>query len=510
MKNLKVFLGVGLLLSAVGIGLFNAIPKDEFTAFKQEKMRLEESPEPIVITAVGDIMLSRGVALKNKQVGNQDVFSDVKKSLDGDIVFGNLENPITKGREIQLSEMVLRADPDAGQILKEAGFNLLSLANNHTADFGRKGISDTIKYLQDANIRWVGARGDSLPSFEPQYFEVNGIVIAFLAFSDPSLREDTKDGEPEKVLQEAVKKARKEADAVIVSMHAGAEYVLEPDQTQIKFAHNVVDAGADLVLGHHPHVAQKVEVYKGKYIFYSLGNFVFDQLWSEDTRISIITKIYLNQAGVVKIDFIPIFIDDNARPVEITGKKAEKILKRLHLKLVQTSSSKYTHLPDNFSEFRLTKKTNFDLDKDGVKESYFLKDGSLQISTEKKLIWQSPDTWWVDYYVLKDSNNDGLPELNLLVWKKGSFGESKPFWVTEEDKSIKNHLFVYKLKEGALKPIWQSSNLDNPNYYIEFSDLNEDGENELIAIEGSYSNTKERWITFWKWNGWGFSRIKKQ
>ncbi|MFZ5944734.1 MAG: hypothetical protein ACOYVD_11525 [Bacillota bacterium] len=168
----------------------------------------------------------------------------------------------------------------------------------------------------------------------------------------------------------------------------------------------------------------------------------------------------------------------------------------------------YTFLPDNFFEFKLTKNKSIDLDKDGIKEDILLKNGTVNIKSGTQSIWQSPENWWVDYFLVGDINNDGVPELNMLVWKEGSFGESKPFWITEEDKNVKNHLFVFKLRDGAVKPVWQSSNLDNPNFYIEIADINGDGENELIAVEGSYVTPGERRITHWKWNGWGFTRIE--
>jgi poly-gamma-glutamate synthesis protein (capsule biosynthesis protein) len=96
----------------------------------------------------------------------------------------------------------------------------------------------------------------------------------------------------------------------------------------------------------------------------------------------------------------------------------------------------------------------------------------------------------------------------MLVWKKGNFGVSKPFWVTEKDDSVKNHLFIYEMKEKQLKPVWQSSNLDMPNYYVEVKDIDGDGKNEMIVVEGSYSDPEKRQVTFWRWNGWGFSCIQ--
>ncbi|MBO8128633.1 MAG: VCBS repeat-containing protein [Peptococcaceae bacterium] len=151
------------------------------------------------------------------------------------------------------------------------------------------------------------------------------------------------------------------------------------------------------------------------------------------------------------------------------------------------------------------KTRHFDLDGDGTGEIYTLLDGRLRVAAGAKMIWHSPGGWWVDDFVLGDANNDGIPDLNLLVWKAGSFGPCKPFWIKQEDRSIKNHFFIFDLVDGSFKPVWQSSNLDRPNYAVILKDLDEDGENELIAVEGSYTDSKVKRITIWKWNGWGFS-----
>lgn len=149
----------------------------------------------------------------------------------------------------------------------------------------------------------------------------------------------------------------------------------------------------------------------------------------------------------------------------------------------------------------------FDLDGNGQPEEFILQNGTLTVRSGPDVTWQSPQEWWVDYFFLGDANNDGTPELNLLVWKEGSFGPRKPFWVEKDDPIVKNHLFIFKLEEGTFRAVWQSSNLDRPNYHAVLVDLDGDGENELIAAEGSYSDPAAREVTCWKWNGWGFSFV---
>lgn len=158
-------------------------------------------------------------------------------------------------------------------------------------------------------------------------------------------------------------------------------------------------------------------------------------------------------------------------------------------------------------KYRLEKIQNFDLDENGIIEEFALRNGNVTIKTDSHIIWRSPNNWWIDYFFLGDTNNDGTSELNLLVWKEGSFGSHKPFWIEKEDTEVKNHFFIFKLEKGQMKPVWQSSNLDQPNYCGASIDFNDDGENELITIEGSYNVNDKRQVTMWKWDGWGFSRI---
>lgn len=131
----------------------------------------------------------------------------------------------------------------------------------------------------------------------------------------------------------------------------------------------------------------------------------------------------------------------------------------------------------------------------------------LTVHAGPRLLWQSPEEWRVDYFFFGDIDNDGRPELCLLVWKEGSFGPCRPFWVTEEERSFKNHLFIFRLEEGRFKPVWQSSNLDCPNYWGAVLDLDGDGQNELVVIEGSYTDPRKRETTLWQWKGWGFFRL---
>ncbi|MCK4525473.1 MAG: CapA family protein [Candidatus Andersenbacteria bacterium] len=304
---------------------------------EMKEVKLEEKDE-IKMIAVGDIMLSRAVEQKMIQKNDYKYpfleTADVTKS--GDIVFGNLETSIISGRIIQDNEMIFRADPKSVEGLKFAGFNILNLANNHIMNFGKSGLESTIKILDENNILHIGAGTGKEDIYSSVKKEIKGTKFAFLGFTYNSDQRRLPNSnvygvanmEIEK-MKECVRKAKLENDIVIVSMHAGTEYKISSSYFQENFARNAIDAGADLIIGHHSHVVQNVEKYKEGYILYSLGNFVFDQMWSNETRLGVIAEIVFRDKKIDNINFIPVKIYDYSQPAILEGKEAEMILERL-------------------------------------------------------------------------------------------------------------------------------------------------------------------------------------
>ena len=501
----------------------------EFLDFFSEKKKLPIKKEEVSLIAVGDISYSRGVErIVKKQNDINYPFLKIGDYLkNADLVFGNLETPITEGREINDFEMIFRSNPLTEKALKLNNFSILSLANNHTPNFGEKGLKDTFFYLGKEGIKYVGAGENEKTAYQPVYIEKKGIKFAFLAYNDfdvvPLSYKATENYagtafmETEKMI-EAVKKAKQKSDFVIVSMHSGNEYVNKPNSSQVNFAHSAIDAGADLVIGHHPHVVQILEKYKDKYIFYSLGNFIFDQQASE-TRKGLMIKVYFTKDEITKISLLPIIMKNLAQPEIADINEAKKILQRLNFPT--SKQNIYFKNNDTFEkderaviyvntlqkQSNIFKKEKRDLNNNLFFETYELKNGKLTIEENKKNIWESPDNWWIDDFNFNDSNNDGIVDINLSLWKPGNFGKSKPFWVEENDMSIKNHFFILDLIGNSIKEVWGSSNLSNPNCEFKFADIDNDKENELIVVEGDYLEEKcnGNFVAVWKWNGWGFS-----
>lgn len=505
----------------------------EFSEFLTQKKKLPQTGEEVSLVAVGDISYSRGVERIVKK--QNDINYPFLKILDylksADLVFGNLETSITPGSEIPDFEMIFRSNPGTEQALKQAGFSVLSLANNHTPNFGEKGLKDTFNFLENAGIKYVGAGQNEQEAYQPVYIEEKGTEFAFLAYNDTDVVQTYYEASANRAgtafmridkMTEAVKEAKQKADFVIVSMHAGIEYAGKPNNSQINFAHAAIDAGADLVIGHHPHVVQTLEKYKGNYIFYSLGNFVFDQPQSQATKEGLIIKVYFTKDGIRKISPLPIVMENLAQPRMANKNEIDTILQRLKFPASNQNVYFWNNAVSNFEkelkaviytgiskdESVVLKQEQADLDNNSIPENYVLENGKLTIAENEKKIWQSPNDWWIDNFILADSNNDGIVDINLSLWKSGNFGTSKPFWVKENDMSVKNHFFVLDFVGGSVKQVWGSSNLAEPNCEFKIADVDNDGKNDLVVIEGDYSQKPKctgNYIAVWKWNDWGFS-----
>jgi len=291
--------------------------------------KIQEKNSEITIFVVGDIMLDRGVEYKIGEEGKGDYsfpFLKIAEELRrADFVFGNLEGPISdKGQKVG-SIYSFRADPKAVEGLKYAGFDILSVANNHIFDYGREALEDTFKRLKEAGIEYVGGGFDEKEAYSPLIKEINGTKIGFLAYTNlgPEAWEATEgksgiawiDEKNLEKIKKGIEAAKQKSDVLIVSLHSGEEYAANPTSFQTSFARFAIDTGADLVVGHHPHVVQKIERYKDGWIAYSLGNFVFDQNFSANTMEGINLKITIKNKKIESIFPQKIKISDSFQPI---------------------------------------------------------------------------------------------------------------------------------------------------------------------------------------------------
>lgn len=283
------------------------------------------------LAAVGDIRLDGPVGDLIRRHSPARPVSGVKGLLESDILFGNLECSMTTRGEKQEKTWNFRAPPANLASLKEAGFTILNLANNHTFDFGLQGFQDTLAAVKKAGFLLIGGGKDLKEAEALRVVEAGGLKVGFLGFTSTLPREAwARKGKPGVAysdlgrLPAVIRAARRRCDVLVVSFHGGTELAPEPNDIQKAFAHLAVDAGADLVLGHHPHVLQAVEIYKDKPILYSLGNFLFV---SPDpaTRTTVIARAALSPEGVLRLDFIP--VDTNwgsPRPADEEGARAAR------------------------------------------------------------------------------------------------------------------------------------------------------------------------------------------
>ncbi len=281
-----------------------------------QKPELEEEISEIKIIVAGDMMLDRGVEYMVNKFGKGDFkfpFLKIANYLkEADIVFGNLEGPISERGKKLGSIYSFRHNPKIIEGLKYANFNVISLANNHALDYGREALEDTMNILKENEIEYVGAGFNEKEAFSVKIKEVKGQKIGFLSFTNIGTKEFKAgnnfsgisfiEKEDLEKVKEIIKEAKEKVDFLIVAFHSGKEYSFEPTPFQIEFDRMCINAGADVVAGHHPHVVQKTEKYKGGFIVYSLGNFIFDQYFSENTMKGILLEILIKNGKLEKIE----------------------------------------------------------------------------------------------------------------------------------------------------------------------------------------------------------------
>jgi poly-gamma-glutamate synthesis protein (capsule biosynthesis protein) len=295
-------------------------------------------PPALTVAAGGDVHGDRNVGTYIDKHGGKAALAKVKPFLeDAHVAFINLEGPISdKGSPVDGKEYTFESRTALAAGLADAGIDVVSLANNHSRDYGASALLDTFERLKAVGVKWAGAGANAEAAYSPAILDTPAGTVAILAFSaittwygagsDSAGTATTTSHE--RVLA-AVRAAAKKADYVIVSFHWGTEYEGTAGSGQRSLAHKVIDAGADLILGHHPHVIQGMEIYKDKLIAYSLGDFVFDH-YKRVTGEAFVLQVTLDKSGPPTAEIIPVYLSDPwGIPAPVKGSEAKVILDRL-------------------------------------------------------------------------------------------------------------------------------------------------------------------------------------
>lgn len=295
------------------------------------------------IAAVGDMMLGGKAQALLQREGYSYPFVKTQHLLQkADIAIGNLETALTdRGEPVVPKQYLFRNPADkVAPALQVAGFDIVSLANNHSLDYGKQGLDDTIAALNLNNIKYHGAGENLAAAREPAVIELeNGQKVAFLAYSNTFPEEfwatdenaGTAFGHEQHVREDVAALVKQCVDIIVVSFHWGQERNPQLRSYQPLLAHAAIDAGADLVIGHHPHILQAVELYRRGLILYSLGNYTFTT-FSNAVQYSAVANIKFENGRFKRLEMTPININNfqvQAQPQLLSEEEAKKVYQQL-------------------------------------------------------------------------------------------------------------------------------------------------------------------------------------
>jgi poly-gamma-glutamate synthesis protein (capsule biosynthesis protein) len=349
-------------------------------------------------------------------------------------------------------------------------------------------MADTQRLLRAANL-------EPVESAKAVVHEIDGLRVAFLAWNDL--------GDPDRApLLEAVRDARDDADIVIVLVHWGREYQRHPSLPQGDLAGQLLGAGVDVIVGAHPHVVQDVQIVqpeaatdRTRLVAFSLGNFAFDQGWG-DTAQGLGLRLLFDAGGLRAAQALPLWTAPRPRWMSIDSAAA------LLARIVPPERTGFECMGDGCERVEVPVDSRsglfgsgaIDLTGDGVPEVIRRLGEAVEILDGEQTVWASPPEWHVRDLVLGDPNNDGRYEALMAVDKTSTSGimTSQPF--------------VIGYRNGIYRDLWGGSPVEDPILEVELADLDGDGRQELAAIE-SQAGDSARYVTVWRWHGWGFSLV---
>jgi poly-gamma-glutamate capsule biosynthesis protein CapA/YwtB (metallophosphatase superfamily) len=489
---------------------------------------------------VGDIMLGRYVGRYLVQSGNHDApFAAIKSYISSaDLAIANLESPLVPRGTIPIpapapNELNLTGDARGTYALSRAGFDLLSVANNHALDAGTRGLNYTVTYVRRAGMAPFGMDpGEANGGQKPVIRTLRGLRIAFLGYTDimnipgtsgvgfvrPGVQADL-----DRMARE-VRAARQSADLVVVMMHAGAEYVIQPGSSQKAIARTAAGAGADLVVGAHPHVAQGMETLSNEgrttLVAYSLGNALFDQESRPELRQGLALEATVDRSGVRLARLVPLQILSSSRgyttnlcddpsctvALDRAAQSAAADVKWQALWSGQASGKTLAYRRaesadrSSIEELGLGAPTRVEL-RGGV-----LSVAGLDRQSQWHTVWQTEDDWRVTGYTVGDANVDGTLDLVYTVWKRRLTSERPEdggLDVDPEGGPVLPHIYINSWRDGEMKPLWHGSPRPAPLLGVAVAPVGKDGKLLLATLESNNAGIERApgKLTLWEWTG---------
>ena len=481
----------------------------KYWLYKQDGWTTSAQNSTAEVLVVGDIMLGRGVAQFD------DPFNKVSQFLAlADLTVGNFEGVISSQESVSETQKEqsgsipyrLVAPSRSAVQLHDASFDLLSLANNHSLDTGELGLTESIERLRGVGIKTIGVGDNIETAYRPVTMIVKGLRIAFLAIDaipEPISIRDTElelkraTWNKDRVL-EIIRRLDPASDAIIVLIHWGDEYEVRAGPNQRLAGLEMVEAGADAIIGSHPHVVQetqmveKIDQKKNGFVAYSLGNFVFDQ-FGENTRVGLALKLFIDTSGLKAVEAIP--IQAGPIPEILSLAESQDLMGHIRPEPVWVSFrcnpiSCYSVQTGLVGGSGLFKSGRIDLNGNGIPEIVRLENGRISVYEDDLLEWESPQEWHVLDAALGDPNDDGRGEIMLALQKLDSKGV------------LASHPFLIGHRGGVYRQLWGGSALTIPIREVDLADVDGDGKQELVVLEVQPDGMKT--IAVLRWDDWVF------
>jgi poly-gamma-glutamate capsule biosynthesis protein CapA/YwtB (metallophosphatase superfamily) len=555
---LSAMMLAGLLMSGAGAraGVDNGLgTRGESAALPATQTN--DDPREAHLLFIGDLMVGRHVGHLMRSGGSDAPFDAVRGFLSApDLTIANLECPTVPADRFRIppgnhTTLDLTADARHVPAIKRSGIDIVSLANNHAYDAGVRGLTATVEQLRANGLVPIGL--DRNGAQEAYITDVRGIRIAFLAYADflnipgtgISYIRGNVEADRKRVVDD-IARVRKHADIVAVFWHWGPEYAVQPSAGQRSLAQLTADAGADLVVGAHPHVAQgmetKVRGGRTSLVTYSLGNALFDQNFSLEVRQGLALDVRVDRRGVKSARLIPLetrivgsgykmnVVDNTAGQTAIT-RASKSTPDELEWRTMWSAEQVGSGLAIAYKRYEppFDRQSVEDLGL-GLDTRVGLRDNRLTVTRledvipptparpfptstlsggyrkEWRTLWQTEPDWRVTGYTVGDVNSDGARDLVYTLWKRQLTWSRPPeggMQVNMEGGDTLPHIYVNTGKGGSVVPLWHGSPRPIPLLSVAVAPVAKDGRSVLAALESGDRATEKApgTLKLWQWGG---------